>query len=262
MWRLSPPDLTCLGAAGSREHPQLSSGVKATMVTKAQRRGENSGRGGGSCTGSRGWRALGRASASLQWLGGCYTSSVASWSCASCSDRLVYSLPRNSAWDVAGLQETPPLALGAPSALCRKCAAACSPWRTPGRGCLACGHLPWANSTAAPGPLPLFQQWGVFVHVSRALSGRSFWEVSADAPCDAGDGWLGRRAGRWRAEAASAVLWVGRLRSSGSSLVLEEGSGALPPRPCGPPPCSGQPLLCSGGWEAVSAPRSLCVLCD
>lgn len=93
-----------------------------------------------------------------------------------------------------------------------------------------------------------------------------FWpeflgSIREDAPCDAGDGWLGRRAGGGGQRLRLLSCGSGRLRPVAACLSLEEGSGALPPWPMRTPAL--QRPASALRWKMgvrVSAPRSLCVL--
>ena len=150
------------------------------------------------------------------------------------------------------------------------CRASC----TPGRGCLACGHLPLGLSPIADGQAHsphsskfsgAAGSWawgGVFGHMSHAL----FWpeflrSIREDAPCDAGNGLLGRRAGGGGQRLRLLSCGSGRLRPVAARLSLEEGSGALPPWPVRTPTL--QLPASALQWKMgarVSTRWSLCVL--
>ena len=133
----------------------------------------------------------------------------------------------------------------------------------------AASHCRW------PGPLPLFQQvlWGcqerggaggggVFVHVSHALFWPEFLQsIREDAPCDAGNGLLGQRAGGGGQRLRLLSYGSGRLRPVAARLSLKEGSGTLPPWPVRTPTM--QRPASALQWKMgvrVSTRWSLCIL--
>lgn len=100
------------------------------------------------------------------------------------------------------------------------------------------------------------------MHVSHAL----FWpeflrSIREDAPCDAGNGLLGQRAGGGGQRLRLLSYGSGRLRPVAACLSLKEGSGALPPWPVRTPTL--QRPASALQWKMgmrVSTRWSLCIL--